>query len=129
MKLASAMDRYLIKKVPTVAEKSNPNPGPSPTQPPANKTAKKVAASTIEKLKIDWLGVEEVNKTTLLFCKACRAHPPKHSLGQLKSNHDFGKGSERVKMYSAHHHQTSKHHRFTLTLTRKFKMSLVWCIS
>ncbi len=62
MKMAAAMDWYLIKKAPTVAEESNSNPGPSPTPPPANKTAKKAAASSTEKQKIDQLGVEEVNK-------------------------------------------------------------------
>lgn len=73
------MDRYHIKKATIVAEESNPNPGPSPTPPLANKKAKKVAASTTEKDKIVWLGVEEVNKITVLFCKACRAHLAKSS--------------------------------------------------
>ena len=74
--------------------------------------AKEVAGSTIEKWKIDWLGVEEANKTTFLFCKVCRVHPPKHSLGQLKANHEFVKGSKQVKNYSAHYPQTIKHHQF-----------------
>ena len=72
------------------------------------KRAKKVATFTTEKWKV--VGVEEVNKMTLLFCKACRANSPKHRLGKLKSNHDFGKVSKQVKMQKAHCHLTSKHH-------------------
>lgn len=68
MKLAAAMDWYLIKKTPTVTQESNTNPGLWPTAAPANKTAKKIAASTIERYKIDWNSVEEVYKMTL-FCK------------------------------------------------------------
>ncbi|XP_042270397.1 uncharacterized protein LOC121898928 [Thunnus maccoyii] len=57
------MDGYLLKKPLTLAaspEDSNPRPGPSP--PVKIKTAKKVAASNIDKWKIDWHGVEEVAK-------------------------------------------------------------------
>lgn len=123
----AVMDRYLIR--PAVADRESvqqdpplqdpppaspdpPSPDPpSPDSPKAPVMKRCTLPSTIARWKLDWLGVEEGGKKIVMFCKACRAYPPKvkQTIG-LKVN-DLIIGSEQIKKYTANRHQTTKQHR------------------
>ena len=75
---------------------------------------------TIEKWKLDWLGVEgDEEKNSRFLCKACRICGQRVAEvvvnpAQINYSADFIMGSENIKKYLAFRHQATKQHAIAL---------------
>ena len=111
------MERFLIRPVAAASvrriDEDQPTQSPSPSQVPKNKCTH---LATIEKWKLDWLGLEKHadDKKNRMFCKACRNCGQQAAkvvnAAQVNSSADFIKGTENVKKYVAFRHQATKQH-------------------
>ena len=107
------MERFLIRPASVRTPEVNQTQSPLPSLVLRTKLTH---PATIEKWKLDWLGVE-VNdeKKTHIFCKACRSCAQRVAAkvvnpAQANSSADFIKGSENIKKYVAFRHQATKQH-------------------
>lgn len=112
------MERFLVRAagVP-VRRNEDIQKTQSPSSPSSSPKTKVTHPATIEKWKLDWLGVETGrDKKTRIFCKACRTCVGAAGQRAVKvvnpalASADFIKGSENVKKYVAFRHQATKQH-------------------
>ena len=104
------MERFLIRPASVRTPEVNQTQSPLPSLVPKTKLTH---PATIEKWKLDWLGVEVNDRKTYIFCKACRSCAQRVAAkvinpAQANSSADYIKVSKNIKKYVSFRHQATK---------------------